>query len=146
MSTIQSIVMDDHTIRDIKTLEELFNPCEVVVINYGCIDTYRSICDDAAVSVTNLPADTPVRNLPSPRISVALTIPVGVNHQHQNMYQRDLWRLVAVTVPSAGVPILTAAPSAMIKIEVGSVGGFENVIWSFMTVYGRLVLVFTQRY
>ncbi len=46
--------------------------------------------------------------------------------------------LVAVTVPSAGVPILTAAPSAMIKMEVEAVGGFENVIWSFVTVYDSI--------
>jgi len=87
-----------------------------------------------AVSVTNLPADTPVRNLPSPRISVALTIPVSVNPPTPEYVPKGSANLVAVTVPSAGVPILTAAPSAMIKIEVEAVGGFENVIWSFVTV------------
>ena len=35
---------------------------------------------------------------------------------------------VASTVPSAGVPMVTELPNAIMKICASAVGGFENVI------------------
>ena len=77
-----------------------------------------------AVCVINLPADTPARKLPSPRRLVALTIP-AIMIVPIPLYSPKLeFSLVAVTVPSEGVPILTAAPKAIIKIFASAVGSF----------------------
>ncbi len=88
-----------------------------------------------AVSEINLPADTPVRNRPSPRILVALTIPAMMIVPIPLYSPKLALSFGAVIVPSAGVPILTAEPNAMMNICASDVGGFENVIWSLTTVY-----------
>ena len=102
-------------VRSLSSTVEVLTPTDVLV-------------EIPAVSVINLPADTPVRNRPSPRILVALTIP-AVMIVPIPLYSPKLeFSLVAVTVPSAGVPILTAAPKAIIKMFASAVGAFENVI------------------
>ena len=40
-----------------------------------------------------------------------------------------------VTESSAGTPILTELPNAMMKMFASAVGGFENVISSLLRVY-----------
>ena len=81
-----------------------------------------------AVSEINLPADTPVRNRPSPRILVALTIPDMIIVPIPLYSPNEPFNLVASTVPSAGVGIVTEEPHAMMKICPSAVGGFEKVI------------------
>ena len=86
--------------------------------------------DIPAVSVINLPADTPVRNLPSPRRLVALTIPLTIIVPIPLYSPQLSLNFAAVTALSAGTPILTELPNAMMKMFASAVGGFENVISS----------------
>ena len=81
-----------------------------------------------AVSDTNLPADTPVKNRPSPRTLVALTIPATMKVPTPVYSPKLVFNLVASTVQFAGVPIVTELPNAIMKICASAVGGFENVI------------------
>ena len=81
-----------------------------------------------AVSDTNLPADTPVRNRPSPRTLVALTIPDSMIVPIPLYSPNEPFNLVASTDQSAGVGIVNEEPNAMMKICASAVGGFEKVI------------------
>ena len=87
-----------------------------------------------AVSDTNLPADTPVNNAPLPRKLVALTIPATMKVPTPVYSPKAELSFVASIVQFAGVPIVTELPNAMMKICASAVGGFENVIWSLVTV------------
>ena len=111
-----------------KPLNELPIPVRSLSSTVDVLTPTDVFVDIPAVSDINLPADTPVKNRPSPRTLVALTIPDIIIVPIPLYSPKFALSFVALIVPSAGVPIVTELPNAMMKIFASAVGGFENVI------------------
>ena len=111
-----------------KPLNELPIPVRSLSSTVEVLIATDVFVDIPAVSDINLPADTPVRNRPSPRTLVALTIPDIIIVPIPLYSPKSVFNFSALIVPSAGVPMVTELPNAMMKIFASAVGGFENVI------------------
>ena len=111
-----------------KPLNELPIPVRSLSSTVEVLIATDVFVDIPAVSDMNLPADTQVRNLPSPRTLVALTIPDIIIVPIPLYSPKFALSFAALIVASAGVPIVTELPNAIMKICASAVGGFENVI------------------